>query len=167
MALQYVPGSHGALLLTGGGDKQVRVVNVERGAVKPFSCHEARVRCLAAVDGSVILSGERPQTAHGPAALPAGMRCLPCRPSPQQKQPLPAGNDRCSAICTALNLTLLALAGADDGGVRLFDLRQSQAATPQLQEQRSRIGERNVPTLLQCIARLAADMFHHHSFCPL
>jgi len=85
MALQYVPGTRGAVLLTGGGDKQVRAIDVERGAIKPFSCHEARVRCLAAVDGSVILSG------------------------------------------------------ADDGGVRLFDLRQPQAPTGQLQELRSLI----------------------------
>ena len=73
-AVAFVPGSRGGMLLSGGSDRQVRCTDIERGAVKPFMCHEARVRCLATVDGSVVLSGEfAGAVAHGAWAAGLGV----------------------------------------------------------------------------------------------
>jgi hypothetical protein len=67
-------------------NRQVRVINVERGAIKPYTCHEAHVRCLATVDGSVILSGEPPPAA--PDLSRAAVLCSQ-QQGPTDSQPWP------------------------------------------------------------------------------
>mmetsp|Transcript_15643 Transcript_15643/g.37167 ORF Transcript_15643/g.37167 Transcript_15643/m.37167 type:complete len:783 (-) Transcript_15643:198-2546(-) len=44
-------------IATCGADKQVRVIDFSRNAVRPYHCHSGRVKCLAALSPNVFLSG--------------------------------------------------------------------------------------------------------------
>ena len=46
-----------ARMLTAGADREVRLVDGTRGAVRPFRLHRGRVRALEVVDPHVFLSG--------------------------------------------------------------------------------------------------------------
>lgn len=143
--MQLQPGGFDILIFPSW---QVRVINVERGAIKPFSCHEARVRCLAAVNGATVLSG-----AH----------CCCCRSCRTACIGLTLLSARCSTghVCSdSLHMRACALpplAGADDGGVRLFDLRQSQVVSGAQQERRSLIGAVRLRILRLCSLQLTCS----------
>lgn len=66
-----------------------------------------------------------------------------------------------------MQLCMLLAAGADDGGVRLFDLRQSQAPTGQLQELRSLIGKKGLNGRRPLLELVAAGLVVHEQWYGL
>jgi hypothetical protein len=56
-ASQFLPDTGNSQIATCSADRQVRIVDLERLAVKPFVSHRSRVKSLAAISTQVILSG--------------------------------------------------------------------------------------------------------------
>jgi hypothetical protein len=54
--VSFLPGSGGGQLVTCSADKQVRLLDVARGASKPFGGHAGRVRAVAALEAATFVS---------------------------------------------------------------------------------------------------------------
>lgn len=55
-SLEFFPDCNHQLIVSGGGDRQVRVTNLVKNAVKPFHIHKARVRSVLPLTEGIFLS---------------------------------------------------------------------------------------------------------------
>lgn len=53
----FLPTTGGDQVVCCSADKQVRLLNVAKGAVRPYSLHKGRVRSLVALDSCAWLAG--------------------------------------------------------------------------------------------------------------
>ncbi|WIA36562.1 hypothetical protein OEZ86_007854 [Tetradesmus obliquus] len=54
---EFLPGTGGKLLVTAGPARDIRVVDLERQAVRPYSSHAATIRTILPLSGAVFASG--------------------------------------------------------------------------------------------------------------
>eukprot|EP00887_Chlorella_sp_A99_P002952 scaffold24.g2952.t1 len=62
LGAMFLPASDGNQVVSCSADKQVRLLNVVRGASRPYSLHKGRVRSLVALDPHVFLSASEDGT---------------------------------------------------------------------------------------------------------
>ncbi|GAX80027.1 hypothetical protein CEUSTIGMA_g7466.t1 [Chlamydomonas eustigma] len=54
---RFMPDTSNKQIATCSGDRQVRIIDLNRLAVRPFVCHRSRVKALAPISNSCIISG--------------------------------------------------------------------------------------------------------------
>eukprot|EP00200_Dunaliella_tertiolecta_P012271 CAMPEP_0202374152 /NCGR_PEP_ID=MMETSP1127-20130417/5040_1 /ASSEMBLY_ACC=CAM_ASM_000462 /TAXON_ID=3047 /ORGANISM="Dunaliella tertiolecta, Strain CCMP1320" /LENGTH=543 /DNA_ID=CAMNT_0048971237 /DNA_START=53 /DNA_END=1681 /DNA_ORIENTATION=+ len=55
--MRFFPETSNSKLVTVSSDRQARVIDLERMAIRPFSCHKAKIRAVAVVSPNVFLTG--------------------------------------------------------------------------------------------------------------
>ncbi|KAK9791353.1 hypothetical protein WJX73_006119 [Symbiochloris irregularis] len=129
--LAFVPHSSNSQFISCAGDNQVRLTDLSKQAVRPFTVHETKIRAVAPLDANVFLSGgddatvRRTDTRMSPAQQRALLGTILADQRDLRNLRRKKGISVNSVASDPVRNHLFVTGGADHF-VRLYDMRMSQ-----------------------------------------
>ncbi|KAK9829156.1 hypothetical protein WJX72_004226 [[Myrmecia] bisecta] len=141
-AAKFLPNTNDEHIITCSADRQVRLINLQKSAIRPFNVHRGKVKALAIMDQHVFLSGSEDGTVRRFDTRIAPQAGNQGQPGSQdsayvladQRQERHARNNRAKVGVNSLSIDPmrphLFITGGSDPLVRLFDQRMISVADP-------------------------------------
>ncbi|DBB01012.1 TPA: hypothetical protein ACH3X1_000915 [Trebouxia sp. C0004] len=130
---KFMPNTGNEQIITSAADRQVRLVNLHRSAVKPYTFHHGRVKALVPLDPFMFISGSDDGTVrHYDTREPASTSSIPGMRTgdvlaDQRYERTPRGRAKVSINAVAVDpmRPYLFVTGSSDPLMRLYDRRMS------------------------------------------
>ncbi|DBA77747.1 TPA: hypothetical protein ACH3X2_008439 [Trebouxia sp. C0005] len=130
---KFMPNTGNEQIITSAADRQVRLVNLQRSAVKPYTFHHGRVKALVPLDPFMFISGSDDGTVrHYDTREPASANSIPGMRTgdvlaDQRHERTPRGRAKVSINAVAVDSMrpYLFVTGSSDPLMRLYDRRMS------------------------------------------
>ncbi|KAL0047044.1 hypothetical protein WJX82_004928 [Trebouxia sp. C0006] len=130
---KFMPNTGNEQIITSAADRQVRLVNLQRSAVKPYTFHHGRVKALVPLDPFMFISGSDDGTVrHYDTREPASTSSIPGMRTgdvlaDQRHERTPRGRAKVSINAVAVDpmRPYLFVTGSSDPLMRLYDRRMS------------------------------------------